>query len=208
MPHITRLIATAALIPFLAACSEQPAAHDQDSHAGHDHAEEPAGAGTSPVGSDAAPTPGGSSAETVSAAGLVFDIPEGWRSHPPSNSMRAAELVVETDAGPCTAAFSVARGGADANVTRWVGQFVNPEGDVLRSREDTTIAGRTVTIVEMAGEYRGMGMAPPEPDTIMRAAIVELGGAGQLFIKMTGPGAGMEPLAEGWNTLIASMRAE
>lgn len=217
---------------FTAACSEQPASsgteqpaagqdheghghegHDHDDHEGHDHETHEDDGGLDQddhAGHDHGADAGLVSADTgtVTAAGLMFSIPDGWSKQPPSNPMRIAQLAAANEGGTAFAAFSVARGGADANVMRWAGQFSNPDGDVLQSREDTTISGRAVTLVEMTGEYRGMGTAPAQPDTTMFAAIIELPGDEQLFIKMTGPRAAMTGLADGWDALITSMYAE
>jgi len=220
----TTLTALLLAVLFTAACSEQPSASSEaqpaadHDHADHEHAdpenhEHEAHADQADpddhTGHDHAADGGSVSADagTVTAAGLIFTIPDGWSKQPPANPMRIAQLAAANEGGTAFAAFSVARGGVDANVMRWVGQFSNPNGEVLQSREDTTVSGRSVTIVEMTGEYRGMGASPAQADTTMLAAIIELPNDEQLFIKMTGPSAAMEGLADGWDALITSMHA-
>lgn len=148
---------------------------------------------------------------TIQAAGLVFDLPEGWTLHPPSNMMRIADVHAPNPSGDpeqdCIAAFSTAGGDTESNITRWLGQFSNPAGGAVPSaRETRTVAGRTVALVEVTGDYHGMGMGPSQPDQMMRAAIIGLPTNQSLFIKMTGPRERMETLGDGWDALINSMR--
>lgn len=149
---------------------------------------------------------------TVQAAGLVFDLPEGWTLHPPSNMMRIADVHAPNPSGDpeqdCIAAFSTAGGDSESNITRWVGQFSNAEGGPVSSRTEVkTINGRRVHLVMVTGDYHGMGMGPVQPDQMMRAAIIELPTNQSLFIKMTGPRERMEQFGDGWDTLIDSLRA-
>lgn len=146
------------------------------------------------------------SGQTINVAGFAFTAPDGWIPNPPSNMMRLAELHVANPAGdPSIAVFSAAGGDAQMNIDRWIGQFSNPSGNVVSAREQKTIAGQTVDIVEMSGEYHGMGMQPAQAETMMRAAIVEQPGGQHLFIKMTGPIDHMKTLTDGWNSLLDSM---
>jgi hypothetical protein len=163
---------------------------------------------TSPAPAHGAMTPAGGE---LRVGDLAFTVPEGWASQPPSNSMREAELHVPDPSGDasrnCVAAFSFAGGDVDANITRWIGQFSNPAGgEIPVTRETRTVAGRAVHLVEMSGNYAGMGMGPVQADQMMRAAIVERPGEPHLFIKMTGPRERMAGVLDGWNALIDSMR--
>ena len=144
------------------------------------------------------------SGERVYAGNVSFGVPEGWVVRPPSNQMRAAEVAAPGDGGGTgpVAAFSLAGGGAEANIQRWIGQFTEP--DALRSRETRDLAGRTVHIVEMAGSYRGMG-GTAEPGTAMLAAIVEQPGQPSVFVKMTGPEAEVAAARDGWIAMIESL---
>lgn len=174
--------------------------HGSADHAGHELPEQE-------ITPPSAPTPGAtkaSDAERLTVGGFSFAIPENWEKRPPSNSMRLVELAAPAAGGAPApvAAFSLAGGDIDANITRWQGQFTEP--DSTRSRETTQIAGTTVHLVEMAGTFRGMG-GPAQTDTVMRAAIVERPGQPSLFIKMTGRSGAMDPAGAGWDALINSM---
>ena len=185
--------------PTTADADHAHADHDGHDHSGHDHA-----SGSGRAGEDR--TGGDQDAARVYAADFSFAIPEGWTQQPASNSMRLTELAAPP-ASPGTtapvAAFSLAGGDIDMNIDRWRGQFA--EADPTRSRETVQIAGATVHLVEMAGGYRGMGGGAPAQGTVMRAAIIERPGQGNLFIKMTGAGDAMNPLADAWTAMIQSM---
>ena len=177
--------------------------HDHSDHEGHDHAS-PDQSGSdhaSHAETDADPAPSG---VRVSAADYSFSLPQGWERREPSNSMRLFELAAPGvgDAPQPIAAFSLAGGPIDANITRWVGQFAEPDAE--RSRETRQLAGTTVHLVEMAGTFRGMG-GPAQEDTVMRAAIVERPGQPNLFIKMTGGSAAMDAAKDGWTAMIESI---
>jgi len=213
-PAVIASLACLSAGPLLTACSEQGGRSQADTqaqgdaHAGHDHAEQSNAETTQAEAESAQPGGGSASGETLDVAGFQLTVPSGWNTHPPSNSMRLAELHVPNPEGDASvAAISVAGGGAQMNIDRWVGQFSNPAGEVVSSRETRQLAGHTVHLVEMSGEYHGMGMRPPEPDTMMRAAIVEQPSGQHLFIKMTGPIAHMQTLGEGWETMISSLRS-
>ncbi len=211
MKNLSTPLAVAALVLLTGCQKKSTPAAPEDSPPAAAHADEGvdesphADVSTPAPDSPDAPSPAGSG-ETITVSGLAFTVPEGWRSAPPANMMRLAELHVESpDGAESIAVFSVAGGDPDLNISRWVGQFGRDAGEALKSRETRTINNRTVHLVEMSGTYHGMGMTPPQPDTMMRAAIVEQPGEESLFIKMTGPISQMEALAEGWNTLINSM---
>lgn len=190
---------------------------EADPHAGHDHADhdhahhedEHAAQPDAPVANNTANNPGSGGASRVSAADFSFTIPEGWTQQPASNAMRVTELVApapKPGTSAPVAAFSLAGGDIDANITRWEGQF--SDADPVRSREKIQRAGTTIHLVEMAGAYRGMGgmgSGAAAEGTVMRAAIIERPGQPNLFIKMTGSAEAMNPLAEAWTAMIDSI---
>lgn len=144
---------------------------------------------------------------TVSVSGLVFEIPEGWESVAPSNTMRVAEL----HAGSCVAAISIAGGGIDDNIERWAGQMVDDAGEPGEAAsEDRTINGIELTLVELSGTYLDGGMFGPKterPDYSMFGAIIPRGQR-SVFIKMTGPTDEMEDLHDDWIGMVESVRSE
>jgi hypothetical protein len=105
-------------------------------------------------------------------------------------------------------------GSVEANLTRWISQFSQPDGSDSASRarrtQRTVGSGVEVTLLELTGTYSG-GMAMPGgpapeaiPDAMMLAAIAK-GPEGTVFFKLTGPAAAVEQSREGFEQLISSL---
>lgn len=148
-------------------------------------------------------TGGGSTVET---GPYVFTVPEGWRAVPPSNNMRAAELHVKD----AVAAFSLAGGSVDANISRWAGQFISPQGGAPAPQiEETRVNGVAVTLVEISGTYFDgtmTGQVTEKPDHTMLAAIFP-GPQMSVFIKFTGPTRTLNDVRDQWMELVNSARS-
>jgi len=145
-----------------------------------------------------------SDAREITVAGLKFSLPEGWKSMPPSNSMRLAEIHVlpEGEGGGeiCTIAISTAGGGVQGNIDRWAGQ-VDGEARPVQTRD---VAGMKVHIAEFVGAYAGMGEGPVKDNWMLRGAIIETPAA-LVFVKMTGPTAAMEAAAAKFGAFVDSI---
>src|SRR5215471_4883191 len=98
----------------------------------------------------------------AAAAGLTFTTPDGWKSSPPSSSMRVAEFTLARAAGDADDAqlvvyyFGGSGGSVDANIQRWVGQMQQPDGNAstaAATRETRKVHGLTVTLVDVSGTY-------------------------------------------------------
>jgi hypothetical protein len=122
--------------------------------------------------------------------------------------MRLATIRLPRTAGdPEDGEMSVseARGGLEANVERWRGQFQERPEPVLAKKET---AGLEVVTVEMEGTFvdtmRGGG---PKPGTKLLGAIVKAPGAGSLvFFKAWGPRATMESWKPSFEEFVASIQ--
>jgi hypothetical protein len=146
----------------------------------------------------------------VSAAGITFRLPAGWKQVPAGNPMRLAEVQVPDPSGDatktCTVVFSSAGGDVQANIDRWAGQVRDAAGQPAKTDPATrTIAGLKVTTVQMTGAYANMGEPAPHADWTLRGAIVEAPD-GLLFIKMTGPSAPMATSADTFNSMLESLK--
>ena len=110
--------------------------------------------------------------------------------------------------------FGTGQGGSvDANVDRWVGQFVQADGKASKSAAKIakrTIHGWPVTTVDVAGAYSGMGgpmaqsSAPAVPGYRMLAAIIE-GPQGSVFFKFTGPANTVAANQAAFDQMLASL---
>ena len=132
--------------------------------------------------------------------------------------MRAAEYGVTGDESASLTVFYFGPdqgGSVEANITRWLGQFTQPDGSdtaakALRSKRD--VGGVPVALVEVSGKYSGgMGMvggkAPAEqPDTMLLGAIAN-GAQGPVFFKLTGSREAIERARPAFDKLIGSLHA-
>lgn len=140
------------------------------------------------------------------AMGLVFPLPTGWSSVPPSNSMRMAEIRVPDAGGESVIAVSSAGGSIEGNISRWAGQVRRAEGAPAPAEPTRLVAdGVPVTVVEFEGTYLGMGDGAPQDSWMMRGAIVETA-QGLLFLKMTGPVEPMRRAGPGFMHMVSNMK--
>lgn len=141
-------------------------------------------------------------------AGLNAPKPVTWQWNPPSNKMILAEYVVPGRDGADQARIAVipAGGTLEANIERWKGQFRNPDGSPVEPRSVTNLEadGMPVTIVEFAGEYRGMS-GFFTPDQLFLTAIVEAP-SGQVFIRFVGPTATVETNREEFMEMVRGLQ--
>jgi hypothetical protein len=163
------------------------------------------------VAAPASPPPGAAtiSGQSISALGVTFVLPDGWKAKPPANTMRLAQAEVPDASGDpakaCSVVFSTARGGVQPNIDRWAGQVRDEAGQPATPRiQKRSIGGFEVTTVEMEGAYTDMS-GSAQPGWALRGAIIETP-AGLLFIKMTGPGPAMAAAGPGFSTILASLK--
>lgn len=172
---------------------------------------------TAPVGANAVPpatepAPAADTApNTVAVAGIVFDVPVGWRSVQPANQMRLAEVRVPDSAGDasrdCLLTVSTAGGDVAMNIDRWARQMLSPAGEPpIPDVRVVDSNGLKIHVVELEGAYQGMTDPAPLPEWMMRGAIVEGAGSATVFIKMTGPAASMRSVSDGWAALVSGIR--
>lgn len=132
---------------------------------------------------------------------LRYKVPDGWKVETPTSDMRAAQYKLPKAEGDADDAllilyyFGPGQGGsAQANIDRWIGQIVQPDGKPSKERAKAgseTINGLAVETVDLTGNYSG-GMSPDSAPT-NKQAMYRLRGAvidtpkGSYFVKLTGP---------------------
>lgn len=150
---------------------------------------------------------------TMEVGGIVAPKPAQWTWQQPTMQFRtlqyavpapgessgSAELIVsvflEGDGGP-----------TETNIDRWVGQFRTAAGGPVESnREERTIDGMRVILLDLAGTYQGMGGTGPRPDFRQLSAIIEAPGR-RVFIRLLGPTATVEANIAQWNALVEGLR--
>lgn len=154
------------------------------------------------------PSPAPSGATTL--AGITFTTPAGWTSLG-AEGMRQAQYrldPVEGDSAPAEVNVFYfgpqSGGGVEANLQRWIGQMVLPDGSdpAAAARRNTfTADGMPGHIVSLDGSYKSGGGRPMGgggeilPGYRLVGVVIE-GPQGSLFFKLTGPAAtarAMEP---------------
>ena len=132
---------------------------------------------------------------TFKVSEFTFTRPANWEWVESTSQMRKAELKVvdeKTKAKAEVVFYHFGQGGAggtQANVDRWLGQFVEPRDKINAKTEVANVGKHKVTYVSAEGTYKsGMpGGAPtPAPNYALLGAIIEAS-EGSVFVKMTGP---------------------
>lgn len=153
------------------------------------------------------------------AGGVQFDDPSGWMSVP--KPMRTANYTIPAAGGDAQDGelavyyFGPGQGGGvEANVRRWLGQFVKADGSPMTAgdvkRQEQQVGGMAVTLLDVAGTYlfKPFPMAPratPMPGFRMLAAIVQ-GPDAPIFFKLTAPAKTAAAAEAEFHKIIASLR--
>jgi len=198
MKRMSRLLTIMLTVIVFAACGQnQETSETGRSNAGTQHP---------PAGADGA------------EAALVWTAPDGWVEEPPESAIRMAQYRlprIEGDIEDAVAAvfhFRGAGGTVDANLNRWYGQFVQPDGrpSVEAAKvEKTEHNGLKQTTVDLSGTFRQsttpMGPVSAEkPKYRMLAGVIETP-SGPWFIKITGPEKTVAHWQESFYDFMASV---
>ncbi len=155
--------------------------------------------GAPPAGS--AEKPASPAASPVASSG-AFPAQEGWVVETPTSAMRKAQFRLpraEKDAADASLVvyhFGAQAGTFQANLDRWCGQFVQPDGkassEVMKSSQ-RQLNGLTVHEVDLSGTYvaetaPGSGEHVHEEGWRMLAAVFEAKD-GPYYAKLVGPEA-------------------
>lgn len=105
-------------------------------------------------------------------------------------------------------------GGVEANLTRWIGQFEQPDGRPsasLAKKKKEAINGLPVTTIDLTGTYLGggpmMGQGEKKPGYRLLGAIVEAPEAA-VFFKLTGPAKTVAAAQSEFQSLLKSLSRE
>ncbi len=153
--------------------------------------------------------------DTVTLLGYHAEVPSGWVARTPSSTMRLAEFVTGAT-GPAADVvayfFGPAQGGSvDDNLTRWKGQFSNPDGSELVPRVTRETSGPfPLTIAEYRGTYaRGIGAGSSADKALLDHALIAViteTPKGTLFFQMYGPAAVIASQRERYLAFVRGLR--
>jgi hypothetical protein len=127
--------------------------------------------------------------------------------------MRLATYMVAPGAECGVYYFGSGQGGSvDANLDRWIGQFLQADGKPSKAAAKVakrTIHGWQATTVDVSGAYTGMGgptapAGPAMPGYRMLGAIVE-GPQGSIFFKFTGPAKTIDANQAAFDKMLGSL---
>jgi hypothetical protein len=149
-----------------------------------------------------------------SGAGVRWTMPAAWTAEA-QRPMRLATYTIPPGAECGVYFFGSSQGGSvDANLNRWIGQFLEADGKA--SKDAAKIAKRTihgwpVTTVDVSGAYTGMAGPTAQPGPAMAGyrmlgAIVE-GPQGSIFFKFTGPAKTIAANQAAFDKMLESLAA-
>jgi hypothetical protein len=145
-------------------------------------------------------------------------VPADWTAKPVASSMRAAAFAVPGKAGADAELIvyyfgAGGAGGIDANLDRWLGQFVQPDGKKSRDVakiETSKLAGLDVTTVSVAGRFVAPAMPGgsdmvDKPDQALLGAIVA-SPSGPYYWKLVGPRPTVDGQAAAFRAMLGSLK--
>jgi hypothetical protein len=202
-----------------AAAGPKPPAASAPASGGQPAAQSGGGAGA-PQAKGAAPSwplsSATSDAAVIEVGGLSFPKPATWQWQLPTMQFRTLQYSVPgpggEDGGAAELVISLFAGGdggpIDANIERWVRQFrASDGGPITPIREDITVAGMKVALIELKGSYQGMGAAAPRPGQMQFGAIVQAPDR-NVFLRLNGPERTVELQRKDFRAMIDGLRAD
>ena len=160
---------------FCASLSPAPQASDHDSHDPH------------------APTPPPASSgqivdQSPPAEQFAYALPDGWTAAAPK-SMRSVNLTAGSSSECYLIALGGQGGGLEMNINRWRGEVgLDPMSAAQIAELPTvTLFGTQAPMLEVSGDYQGMGGPTGEEKRVLGVPLIRPGGS--VFIKMVGPDA-------------------
>jgi hypothetical protein len=156
-------------------------------------------------------SPGSAESETseTTFGPMSFVIPKKWQSRSLDSQFLLADLRIDGSDGEARLTLSTARGGVDANLERWQGQFTRGANDPAPREETLEVAGKECRLLDLTGTFRNpfqneeiesarlIGVAIPldEPDAAY-------------FCKLTGPSKSVSELREQFLEFVRSGRMQ
>jgi hypothetical protein len=158
------------------------------------------------------------SSEMGIGGGLSWAIPQGWATGA-AKSMRLDTYIIaavgdDIDSAECAVFYfgSTSGGTIEANLTRWAGQFEQPDGSNSMDGAkigSLTVSGLNITTIDLTGDYLVSGammqVTGKKIGYRLLGAIVE-GPEGSVFFKLTGPENTVKSAKSGFDGLLQSIK--
>jgi hypothetical protein len=155
----------------------------------------------------------------VAEDSIKFTASGNWKSVPPRSRMLDAELKipkVEGDEVDGRLTIMGAGGSIEANIVRWQGQFVQPDGgDTSEKTKQKTmeIDGQKVDFVDITGTFMDAVGGPfsgrpkvERKNYRMLAAIIQTEANGNYFVKLYGPKSTIDKNEKYFKAMLESLK--
>lgn len=152
--------------------------------------------------------------KSFSVLGLTMPKPVTWDNKEialQNRGMRVANFLVPGSGGGDQAElvifrFDGDRGTKQMNIDRWVGQFRGPGQEPVKPIvEEFAANGIPVTIVELSGDYLGMGAAGLAHNQLFFGAIVEAP-AGKVYMRLVGDQTTVQANREAFRAMLKDLK--
>jgi len=148
---------------------------------------------------------GASSRERFGGEGpFAFDLPEGWTDLSESG-MRVVNLRAGEDTQCYVILLAGEAGGLLENLNRWRSEVglgpMTAEG--VADLEQVELLGEPCPVLEVSGEYQGMGAEPGAGRTLLATLLIR--SEGSVFVKMVGPEAEVAAHRAGFLDFVRSL---
>ena len=161
--------------------------------------------------------------EEIELGGLKSKAPAGWKRQDPSNKLRLYQMTIPKMEGDkedtALVVFFFGKGGGgdtEANLTRWKGQFIAPEGKTIDevSKLEKYKIGKQADVVclDIAGtfKYKNPPFSPTakeeRKENFRRFNVIFDTDKGSYFITLTGPAKTMAKSKEAFDGWIKAFK--
>jgi hypothetical protein len=170
---------------------------------------------------NAAPQQGGDNkGDEVTLDKLKSRVPAAWKAEKPTSKLRTAQFRVpkaegdKEDAELAIFYFKGSGGSVDANIARWKGFFIPPEGktiDEVSKVEKFKVGQADVTYLDIHGTFKSKDPSDPKAREELkphfrRFGVVFESPNGPYFITLTGPARTLEQHKAGFDGWIKGFK--
>lgn len=153
----------------------------------------------------------GSGSQSGGSGAVKWTTPARWKEGPP-RQMRTATYLIPAATGDSEeaecAVFTNIRGGVQANIDRWVGQFEKTDGPPIQKQ--VTINSLLVTMVDVSGTFKGggpmMGQSSASKAGHRLLGAIAEGPEGEVFFKLTGPAKTVAAAQKEFQAMLKSLK--
>jgi hypothetical protein len=154
---------------------------------------------------EAAPEPAVTLQPEGSGGGLTFAIPDGW-TDVGAKSMRLINLMATENTQCYVIILNGEAGGLVGNLNRWRGEVGLEPIDEAGAKDlpTLTMLGRESNILEVSGDYQGMGGAGAEDQTLLGVCWIDA--EASMFVKMVGPATEVAEQKDNFISFVTSLQ--